>query len=192
MVMTENNKRILIVVVVVVIVAAAFVIWWLTRPAEEIIGNTNTTPVNNAQTVVINTNTAANQNTNAQTEEQVAMVRLANLFTERFGSYSSEAEFQNIIDLKKFMTTKMQSWADTYVTTHKKTLNSQSTFISITTKVLSTTVNSFSDKKAEVRSTTSRVEEGENTNDVRAYNQDIVLQLVKQGNDWKVDSAFWQ
>jgi hypothetical protein len=179
--------------VLVVIAAAAFVVWWLTRPADEIISNTNTTPVNNAQTVVINTNTAAaNQNTNAQADDQVAMVRLANLFTERFGSYSSEAEFQNIIDLKKFMTAKMQSWADTYVAAQKETLDSQSTFISITAKVLSTTVNSFSETKSEVRSTTSRTEEGANINGTRTYNQDIVLQLLKQDNDWKVDSAFWQ
>jgi hypothetical protein len=149
--------------------------------------------VNNAQTVVINTNTApVNQNTNAQTDEQVAMVRLANLFTERFGSYSSEAEFQNITDLKKFMTAKMQTWADNYVTTQQKTVNGQSAFVSITAKVLSTTVNSFSEATAEVRSTTTRTEEGENTNGARTYNQDIILQLVKQDNDWKVDSAFWQ
>jgi hypothetical protein len=191
--MDQKNKRILIIVGAVIIVVVAVALWWFTRSTPEPVIN-NATVNKNTNVVVVNVNTQApaNQNTNTNTDTSVALIRLANLFTERFGSYSTQAQFQNVIDLKPFMTTKMQKWADTYVANQKKLVVNATGYTIIATKVLTTTITSQTGTTAEVRLTTLRTEEGTTINGQTSYNQDIILHLVKQDANWVVDEAQWQ
>lgn len=192
--MNPRTKRTLIIALVVIIVLMlAFLIWWqFFRKVP--VTNTNVTnqPAPNANVVVVNTVTNANQNTNTQSES-LAIIRLANLFVERLGSFSSESQYQNVLDLKRYMTKTMQTWADNYVKA-QKAQPATGGFSSIVTKVISTKIVSQASAAASIRVTTQRREEGiaTNTNSQVTYYQDIILDLTKEGSAWLVNSADWQ
>jgi hypothetical protein len=192
--MTQRTKTLSIVFGgAIVLVIAGAVIFLLMQKKEEPL--TNTTVTNkNVNVVVVNTvQTNENQNTNtAAVDATVAARRLANLFVERFGSYSSEAQFQNIVDLKKFMTKKMQAWADTYISDQKKQAGTNTSFQSITAKVITTSVTNQSASGITFRITTVRTTDNGAVNGKNTYNQDILIRAVPSGTDWKIDSAYWQ
>jgi len=191
---TKTSKALVILLMIVVLVVVAFFIWWIFfRSGPEVVTNTNTQAVKNANIAVVNAtvNTAVNQNINSQADDQLELIRLANLFTERFGSYSTEAEFQNIIDLKPYMTKKMQAWADSYVKIQKAQI-AGADYSSVVTKVMATKVTSQVGNKAEVELSTQRTETGSNTDGQSSYYQDIILKMIEESDNWLIDVATWQ
>jgi len=191
---TKSSKTLVILLMIVVLGVMIFFIWWVffrSGPAE--VANTNTQPVENANVAVVNAtvNTAVSENVNIVTDEELEIIRLANLFTERFGSYSTEAEFQNIIDLKSYMTKRMQAWADSYVAVQKaQTANAD--FSSVVTKIMNTKIVSLEGINAEVGLNTQRIETGSGTDVQEKYYQGIVLEMVQGDAGWLIDQATWQ
>jgi len=194
--MNPRTKKILTTALIVIVgIGLALLIWWQFFRQEPVANNvTVTIPTDNTNVVVVNAivNTApANQNTNVEVNEELELIRLANLFTERFGSYSSESEFQNIVELKSYMTKTMQVWADNYI----KQLKAQPKtggYSSVVTKAVSTEVINSTSVKAEVKVTTQRQEEEANINGSQTYYQDISLEFNKSDDDWLVNKATWQ
>jgi len=126
-------------------------------------------------------------------KEDVA--RLASWFTERFGSYSNQANNSNIFDLKQFMTNKMQVWADSYLAEQGIGSKDNSVYYGITTKAVASDVKDFDDAagNAVVVVHTRRQETETSTSNVaNAFNQDITISLAKEGGVWKIDSAKWE
>ncbi len=189
----QTRRNILIGAAVLVVLVVAVVIWWFVSQKTEPVTNTiNTnTAVPNTNLVIINTVTNQAANTNAADPDQVALIRLANLFAERYGSYSSEAGFQNITNLKPYMTKKMQTVSDGYITT-QRAASSVKAFYSTTTSALSTSVTSLAQVKASISVSTQRRETGENINGANTYYQVLLLDFVKEGETWLVDNAVWQ
>lgn len=189
----QTRRNLLIGGAILLVLVMAGVVWWLVSQKSAPVTNTvNTnTAVQNANVVVINTATNQAANTNAATTDEVTIIRLANLFAERYGSYSSEAGFQNITDLKIYMTKKMQAISDSFVAS-QKSQTSAGTFYSTTTNALSTTVSSLTKVKATVRVSTQRRETGANINGTSTYYQVLVLDFAKDGENWLVDNASWQ
>jgi hypothetical protein len=121
--------------------------------------------------------------------------RMAKSFAERFGSFSNQSNFSNIVDLKIFMSEKMVVWADNYIKTNQKNNVASQVYYGITTKALSTVVGNFSDQKGEAKVTVQtrrREAVGSTNNSSKLYNQDILINFVKEKGMWKVDSAYWQ
>jgi len=193
--MTTKQRKTLVIIIAVILLTLAVVAWLIWQqfaPEEPIFTNQNVNEETNVNVVVVN----ANINTetppiNEETVEELEMRRIANLFTERFGSYSSEANFQNILDLKDYMTGKMWTWADNYVKKQRIIQAGDEAYFGITTKVLSAAVNSQTESKAELLIITQRKETKEDVT-TKTYIQDIILQMRKIENDWKVDEATWQ
>ena len=192
---TKTSKALVILLMIVVLAVVVFFIWWMFFRNEPAVVNTNTQPAanTNAEVITINAtvNIAVNQNINSQAEDQLEIIRLANLFTERFGSYSTEAEFQNIVDLKPYMTKKMQAWADSYVKIQKARI-SDTDFSSIVTKVMTTKVTSHVGNKAEVELSTQRIETGSDIGGQSSYYQGIILKMTEESDGWLIDEATWQ
>lgn len=193
--MTTKQRKTLVIIIAVMLLTLAVVAWLIWQqfaPEEPTFTNRNVNEETNVNVVVVK----ANINTetppiNEETVEKLEMRRIANLFTERFGSYSSEANFQNILDLKDYMTGKMWTWADNYVKKQRIIQAGDKTYFGITTKVLSTTINNQTESKAELLIITQRKETKEDGT-IKTYTQDIILQMRKIENDWKVDEATWQ
>lgn len=129
----------------------------------------------------------------AMTKEDIA--RTAANFAERFGSYSNHANFKNLVDLQIMMTDKMKNWTEDYLAQQKKATGEIEAYVGIVTKVTSTAVKDFDDGsgQAVILVHTRRQEASDTTSNItKVYNQDIIVNLVKEGKEWKIDSANWQ
>jgi hypothetical protein len=119
--------------------------------------------------------------------------RLAFSFAERFGSYSNQSNYGNITDLKLFMTDKMDKWTDELLLELKAKDGDGSSYYGINTKSLVSKTIEYSEAKAVFSITTSRSESlSEMDTADKTFNQNILITLIKEADDWKVDSAYWQ
>lgn len=118
------------------------------------------------------------------------MTITAKLFAERYGSYSNEANFQNIRDVIPLMSAKF----GTATTADLATKKAPSGFFGITTRVITVKVVSQDEKKgtAVIDLSTQRVEENGSAQNTTTKYQDIELSFVKESGVWVVDSAKWQ
>ena len=117
--------------------------------------------------------------------------KLSASFTERLGSFSNQSDYGNVTDLKIFMTSSMQTWADKYVASLRaQKYNGQ--YYGITTNTLTTKVLNYDEKagKAQIEVTTERRESQASTVGA-SYIQKMTLDLVKSNNEWLVDNASW-
>lgn len=117
---------------------------------------------------------------------------LAGTFVERFGSYSNQSNYENITDLRPFMTTGMQNWSGNYVKQLTDQNKNRAGYYGITTKAASFDLKNFdfAGGAAEITVGTQRREnsgEGE-----KVVYQDIELSIKKISDKWLVDGAWWQ
>ncbi len=126
------------------------------------------------------------------TEEELK--RLAASFAERFGSFSNQSPYANILDLKIFMTEKMQAWADKYIEDINAKKADMSIYYGITTKAVSTETKKYEQdsSQAEILVKTQRRKAIATANNITTSYEDILIELVKNKGAWKVDGAYWQ
>ena len=121
--------------------------------------------------------------------------RMASSFAERFGSFSNQSNYSNVLDLRMFMTEKMKAWAENYVEKNKKNSVASDIYFGVTTKAVSSNTETFDEDKGEaiiLVKTRRREATGTTNNSSKIYNQDILISFVKEDEAWKVDSAYWQ
>lgn len=116
----------------------------------------------------------------------------ARLFATRLGSFSNQSDYGNVTDLKIFMTDSMKDWADKYVA-DLKAQKYTGEYYGITTHPLTTKVLSYDENggKAKIEVVTERQENKGDTIST-SYQQKMILDLVKNNNEWLVDNAVWQ
>lgn len=112
---------------------------------------------------------------------------------ERFGSYSNDSDYENFQDLEIFMTEKMKEWARRYIEELRKSFGNDN-FYGVSTKSLKVTTKSLEEQLgvAEFKVSTQRQESREGLDEDRVYYQDIEIKLIKSGEEWMVDGAYWQ
>ena len=123
------------------------------------------------------------------------LMRLAANFAERFGSYSNQSNHRNVYDTEIFMSKKMLAWATSYLAQPTATSSITDAYYGITTKAVAKEVKDFDDNAglATILIQTRRQEANGTTGNVAgAFNQDIIIKLVKENSSWKIDSAAWQ
>ncbi len=130
---------------------------------------------------------------NSQTQNNFSqeLSSLAFLFVERFGSFSNESHFQNWRDLEILMTDSMKNWVEKQISKNIGK-NQESTQNRTTTKALS--VKSFdldNNKNVALFLITTQRKEVVSAKE-NVYYQDIEIQFLKEGVNWKVDSVFWK
>lgn len=114
---------------------------------------------------------------------------VAKLFVERYGSYSNEAKFQNLIDVLPLMTASFADETRALIASS----TSPETFYGVTTRVLTVSVEAMNETAglATVRMQTQReIAQGSTQNTSVTY-QEIRLELEKEAGVWKVASAGW-
>jgi len=145
-----------------------------------------------------NSNEPSEQSVDQKSETGTAkdsVARMAASFAERFGSYSNQSNFSNIIDLKIFMSIRMQAWGDDYVRSQRLEKKANDIYFGITTKAIAQEVREYDDHigRSEVLVSTRRREAINSTANVsNVFNQDIIIDFVREKGAWKVDSASWQ
>ena len=124
-----------------------------------------------------------------QTSEEMiknGVKALAKIFTERYGTYSSDNSFQNIRDVQELSSPDL--W---------KVLNAKlsvpaaaGSFVGMTTQVLNTEITAWATDKAEITLKTLRT--GEKAGTPSSTYQTAVVSMIKLGNDWLVDDLKWK
>ncbi len=111
--------------------------------------------------------------------------QLAKVFVERYGTYSTDNNFQNIKDVATLVTQSLWSKISAPITAK----NISQSFVGMTTKVVSMGLVSWSDTKATVELKTSRTEEKNGV--ITTRYQNATIGMLKVGSSWLVDKLVW-
>jgi hypothetical protein len=205
----DRRKIIIIggVVLIVIIIILGIVAFLKGYSLDSVINKKNesepVTPVASSSLPISNDPVRINYENATLTEEDLLaknaprdlkddLSQLSASFAERFGSWSNQSNYSNISDLKMFMTTRMQAWANTYIAEQISKNNNASQYYGISTWAASEEVKDLneSDGTATIIVKTFRQETA--NSDKPAYEQNVQIKLVRENDVWKGDSAYWQ
>ena len=191
--MTPKKRATWIVIISVILAIIFFLILWFLFFR----GKPKATPAPTAKAPVVtqsipSTPTVSQQVTAQEKQtrtEAAGVIALSKLFTERYGSWSNEADFQNVRDL---IPLRSKSFAAT-TTANLATKSIPTGFYGITTRVITVTVLKNDEKAgiAKIDLDTQRQEERGSAQNTSIKYQKIELTFVKESGVWLVDSATW-
>lgn len=194
--MSRFLKITFIIIIIILIIVAIFLLFLRRETPPAVMPEINVNVQVKPAPVELNVNTPVIAPPPVTDEEKLKsdISRLASAFSERFGSYSNQANFENITDLKVFMTKKMQAWADDFIEKARAEKTDTSIYWGITTRALKTEILNFDESlgKAEILVSTQRREAVGTTTNAKIYYQDISLKFQKEDGIWKVDGAVWE
>lgn len=197
--MTPRRRAILIVILALLLIAAviALVLWLLrTRPAAVAPGDA-TVPA----PVVTNAPAPAapapapsplSPGAPAAAKGSTAAAQMAELFAERYGSYSNQGDFQNLRDLLPVMTDKYRAATEAYLSTAASVPNAP--YDGVTSVKISTDVRSYdaSAGKAVIAVMLQQQKRSAGSVTPAISYRSLKMSLMKVGADWRVDSAAWE
>ena len=117
--------------------------------------------------------------------EERAARDLAEFFVARSGTYSTEAHFAYIEDIKGYMTDSLYNW----FLEQKTKQPERKGFLTAVTEIAGSEKTSFTASRSRFELLT-RVSEA-SASGAQTYEQKVEAELVKDGNDWKVNGIFW-
>ncbi len=210
--LTKRKKVIWLIIILIIILIIAALIYLLynyfgAAPPEKEVNlneNLNQAPVveeppvipdfNKADLNVLADLKALSEEEIINEEAGVDVLFVAQSFAERFGSYSNQSDYRNFDDLEVFMTDSMNDWILKYKEELKKENPGIDTYYAVETKAISSEFTELDEEAgtAEVIIKTQRQEFENDITNPRIFYQDILLQLVKVDDQWKVKGAYWQ
>ena len=121
----------------------------------------------------------------AEELEKNSVEQIAKIVVERYGTYSTDNEFQNILEVKTLVTPAL--W--TKISAAMKTKNTNTTFFGITTKVASTQISDWSGDAATVVLKTVRTENKNGS--IKNMYQDVTVGMKKIESVWLANTLTW-
>lgn len=151
--------------------------------------NLNNTPLPNTNESQGNAN-IVNVNIGGEPRpDEDRILALARSFTERYGSFSNQNDFENLERLMIYMTAKLQNETNQFITSQEGKDNS--VYYGVTTSVVSLNIDKLEEGRGVVLVSTRRRESKEgSTTDV--FSQTARIVLLKEGGEWLVDKFEWQ
>jgi len=191
-----SNRTKAIIVGVLILIIIILVLIFLPRPGTtptKLTANTtaNTAPVANTTTP---TNTATQTPTPIVTPTPASTAAaVADTFVARFGSYSTESDLQNLVDVLPLATDSYRATLQAQID-KTRSAPAPTSYYGVSTRVISTTVKSEDDTAgtATLSISTQRDESKGSVQSSTVKYQTISVTLKKVGTEWKVDSATWQ
>ncbi len=179
------RKPILLAVLVIFILLVAFLLALFLRPKN--------TPRPAPQEQV--TQPVAPEPTLSERQEQesrassATLQAQAKLFAERYGSFSTEANYQNLKDLLPVMTATFAAQTETSI----RTAPPSTEYYGVTTRVVSVKTDALDEAAgtASLTVSTQRQETKGNAAPTVKY-QNLALTFQKIGTEWKISSAVWE
>lgn len=190
------RARIFIIVSILVLLILGISVFLVVRNKNKTVEPQTIIPTNNTVT----TSNGQNSNGTQVPESLPAKVvspleaekngaqQLAKVFVERYGTYSSDNNFQNIKEAQTLVTESMWSKISAPISA-KITTSANQNFTGMTTKVISMDLTSWSDSKATVELKTSRTEEKNRV--VTTRYQNATVEMVKLNGVWLVNKLLW-
>ena len=186
--MSRRNK-ILIVVGILVIILILLLLWFLRGRAPATTPQPVTTP-HPTTTVSPAVTPAAQQAAVAAKVQNAGVETVAKLFVERYGSYSTEAQFQNVKDVLPIVTAAYGAQLQAQIAGAP----TPTAYYGVDTVVLSVAVDQMDDAAgtAHAKVSTQRNESKGSPQNVTVSYQTMVLTFAKEGGQWKVASSKWE
>ena len=114
---------------------------------------------------------------------------VAKTFAERYGSFSTEASFQNLRDVMPLMTVAFATETEQQIATMELGGN----FYGVTTRVISLQIDQDDTTGTATASLQTQREEAFGTaQNITVKYQDIILGMILENDTWVVSSAEWQ
>lgn len=198
----SRKTKIILVASIVLIIIILIILFLLLRTKTE------TPPINEAVNTNVNSpllpggfvpppgvimNLSVSENTAPEASVEDNLKKLAINFTERFGSFSNQGQYENIKDLKPMMTVAMIKFADSYILKLESQYPDINKYYGITTKAINATVAGLDKTKGignVVLNTQRREAAGSTTVNARVFYSEIKIRFVHQGENWLVDGAY--
>jgi len=196
--LAEDNKKKKIIAISIIV--AAFLIlfgliyfMFLASVPSEPVAVVEETPTQEQlpQTPII---VEPKQKLSAKTEAtEEDLKRLAASFIERYGTYSNQSGYNNITDLNLFMSRSLRAWADNFIAQRNNEIEDNSIYYGITTKSVVIETVDFDDLSgtAVFSIKTQRQEAVGGPNNIRSFQQDAEVEMLKESGVWKVNKVNW-
>lgn len=187
---TINRNRVFAFgVLIALVIILILLLWWWFRPQS--VAPQPTQPQTQGKVVLpataaVDLGTQGTQITTPSNGE-LEVMSLARTFAERYGSWSTDSNFQNLRDVTPLVTDALRA---TFEATIAKGADT-TVFKGTETKAINVTIKSLTAAAANVDVQTQRVETDEALKRVVSYHV-LSLKLIKKGQYWLVDTATWQ
>ena len=185
--MSRRKKIIIIAVIFLLVILVLMFLILRFRDSRLLV---QTPPAQQTETLVVETTPPPPQVAPRELAVRVSVENTANIFTERFGSYSAQSNFQNLRDVKPLVTDRY--WNE-LLQIMSQGASASGEYYGVTTRVISVGVVSIDDEigEARVEIGTQREEfKGGPTNSFVRY-ATLRVDLEKLAGVWLVDSAVW-
>lgn len=187
----KTRRNLLVAILVLLLLLLAFLLWWFLRP--EPVAPVVTPP---APTTTLPTTDTESVSEIREQQEQEERTNTASLqsasktFAERYGSYSTEAEFANLRDVLPLMSASLAAETEAFI----EGATPAAEYYGVTTRVISVTVDAVDETEgtATVTVTTQREEAKGDIQNITVRYQDLRLTFVMENGTWKVSSATWR
>ncbi len=123
---------------------------------------------------------------------RTAAAQIAELFAERYGSYSNQGSYQNLQDLLPVMTPRYRTETQAYLASVPP--SSGTAYEGVTSQKISTDVRTFDDAAgtAVIAVMLQQQKAVGNSAGAAVSYRSLKMTLKKIGKEWKVDSAAWE
>ncbi len=119
---------------------------------------------------------------------EFTVTNLAKTYVARFGSWSTDNQGKNLQQLMSLSTASMQEYMKNIAIDYQR-----ADFYGVSTKSMSATVNELDETggQAEIVVHTQRVDTAQSLAE-KIYYQDVIVNLLLDGEEWLVDQVRWQ
>ncbi|HAL50543.1 MAG: hypothetical protein UU40_C0025G0006 [Candidatus Uhrbacteria bacterium GW2011_GWD2_41_121] len=177
----ERKEKIEIGIAVLVIVVLVGVLWWVLQSGSSdlvpSIDSGTDQATEDQQTPVID-----------YTAYETTASTIARVFVERFGSFSNQADYENVNAVMDIATSTLQNQLKTIMSKEQDT----DVYYGISTRVLSIDQVSITDTQEVLEVMTQREESIESPANTTIRYQSMKLTLVKNGDSWLVNDFVWE
>lgn len=186
--MTISNRAKVLIVGLLIIIAILLIIFFL--PKREPAALVEPVAEEEALEVFIEEKDgAAVEPMTEERQEELSAATLAGVFTERFGSYSSESDFANLYDVISLATSSYRQEILNLIARLKASSSGQ--YYGVTTRVISKTVIAEEAGVTVFEVLTQREESIGDASSSSIRYQTLRLKLRQEDDLWKVDGAEW-
>src|SRR3989338_1962050 len=196
--MTRQRKAFLLLFIggMIIILLIIFMIRVLTpvdlEIAEDQAGDelSNELPLVNTQIEIADVDPEDGENAPEYSDNDLTteLTRMAATFTERFGTFSNQGDYSEILDLDGFMTPTLYAWAQTYIVELEKQHSQKQGYYSVSTRAISVQTRALDSQNGVAEfliiAQRSAVDGAKAAN---VYYQNLIMKMIFTGGEWKVD-----
>lgn len=194
-----QRKKIIILTAILIVIGAGIAAFFIFRQAGSPVAGSQKSDdgsqaENGSQSPASSLPTGETPVANKENQFKMSLLQQAADFAAKFNSYSVENNFANIAELRPRMTEKMQGWSDQYVEAQKK---GKSPDFGIASKTVKKEVVSFRPEGSVLAAEEAMISVSLQCQETapgreKNYYQSAEVELVKEGNSWKINSLEWK